>query len=136
MTSILRPYAETENEWATSTDWNRSLTTWPTFTVKAPDCGPLYEPLGYVTLKLQNHCCAVTITVTSGFCGIVSVITRVWKAATPTMTRMIAGMIVQAVSSLRSCVLATTGPVVCLGRTRNLRTAYATSAMTKTPIAT
>ncbi len=112
------------------------MTTWPTFTVKAPDCGPLYEPFGYVTLKLHDHCRAVTITVASGFCGIVSVTTRVWKAATPTMTRMIAGMIVHAVSSLRSFVLATTGPVVCPGRTRNLRTAYATSAMTKTPIAT
>src|SRR5438132_13619422 len=102
MTSIFRPYAETEKEWATSTDWNRSLTTWPTFTVKAPDCGPPYEPFGYFTLKLHDHCRAFTITVTSGFCGIVSVTTRICKAGTPTMPTILAGMIVEALSTLRS----------------------------------
>src|SRR6267378_3630287 len=117
-------------------DRKTSLTVCPTLTVKPPVDGTTVPAGRNVVVKFHAHCRAVTTVTASGFCGIVSVTTRGWNPATPTTTRMIAGMTVHNVSSLRSWVFALTGPTVWPLRTRNLITAYATRTRTRIPIAT
>src|SRR6266567_2241189 len=69
----------------------------------------------YVMLKFQNHWWALICTITSGFCGIVSVVTSVVNAAIPTTTRMIAGTIVHMASRRGLFVAGFAGPTVWPG---------------------
>src|SRR5437870_13657611 len=66
----------------------------------------------YVMLRFQNHWWALSCTITSGFCGIVSVVTSVVNAATRTTTRMIAGMMVHNASRRGLFVAGFAGPTV------------------------
>src|SRR6058998_4056589 len=109
-----------------------SLTVRPAFTVNAPvvfrdvkEPVPLshFPSAMYVMLKFQYHWCALISTMTSGFGGIVSVVMSVWNAATPTTTRIIAGMMVHIVSRRRLLVWGFVGPSVWPLRTRNFKTA-------------
>src|SRR5438105_7679831 len=107
--------------------WKVRLTERHTLTVQSPggkrSCADATDgQVPLVETNPQAHCWANTHIVRSGFEGMVSVTTSVWKAATPTTTRMIAGMIVHAVSSFRSWVFATGGAYGCPGRTRQSRT--------------
>src|SRR3989442_11716050 len=78
----------------------------------------------YVMLKFQNHWCALTCTITSGFCGIVSVVTSVVNAATPTTTRMIAGMTVHNASRRGLFVAGVRGATGGTGGNQNFGTPY------------
>src|SRR2546428_12474503 len=87
-------------------------------------------------LKFQYHWWALICTITSGFCGIVSVVTRVVNAATPTTTRMIAGMTVHKASRRGVLGAGVAGPPRRPGRAPDLGTAQATRATRKPPFPT
>src|SRR2546429_10013132 len=119
--------------------WKISLTERPTLTVKSPggkrSCADATDgQVPLVETNPQAHCWANTHIVRSGFEGMVSVTTSVWKAATAGTTRVMAGVIGHAVSSFRAWGFATAGPVVGPGRRRSFRPAWAATTTHTVPL--
>src|SRR2546425_13179849 len=85
-------------------------------------------------LKFQYHWWALICTITSGFCGIVSVVTSVVNAATPTTTRMIAGITVHKASRRGLFVVRVARVAGSAGGTLYLRVALAIEVTAKSPL--